>query len=171
MPVTRSDIPNLAIHPSFCGLISTVIFPCPSLPSSCSSKSQKKIMLSVALSLIFSATLTKIIWVWHLTGALRWGSEKDLFERGEKKKRKGCWWALQNCMTGELFHFLENECCFFFLLSAGLKWILQFCCLLIFIPLYTVTVTVHLLHQWHVICTLWRLPNFNFVIQHFGISY
>lgn len=87
MPVTRSDIPNLAIHPSFCGLISTVIFPCPSLPSSCSSKSQK-IMLSVALSLIFSATLTKIIWVWHLTGALRWGSEKDLFERGEKKKGK-----------------------------------------------------------------------------------
>lgn len=88
MPVTRSDIPNLAIHPSFCGLISTVIFPCPSLPSSCSSKSQKKIMLSVALSLIFSATLTKIIWVWHLTGALRWGSEKDLFERGEKKKKE-----------------------------------------------------------------------------------
>lgn len=48
----------------------------------------KKITLSVALSLIFSATLTKIIWVWHLTGALCWGSEKDLFERGEKKKER-----------------------------------------------------------------------------------
>lgn len=89
MPVPGSDIPNLAIHPPFCGLISTVLFPCPSLPSTCSSKSQKKKkMLSVALSSIFSATLTKIIWVWHLTGVLRWGSEKDLFERGEEKKER-----------------------------------------------------------------------------------
>lgn len=164
MPVTWWDTPNLtAIHlsmPSF----QMHYFHAQAFAFS---RKSHKIRLSVGLSLMFSATLTQIIWVWLVRFAE--GGERFIWGTGKKERRKkriGCRWASQSCMTGELLHCLKNESRFFFLLSAALEWILPFWWFVIYSEMNTYKTFANcyillFLHQWYAVCTIWRFKNCN----------